>query len=119
MKKIITVAVLAALITTLSAIVTQVYAADVVTTTNCKPNYIGRGHSCQTISTTPDAPEPRRALTNKERAEQNAYYAALDAERTARIEKWEAFCKPVVVQGEDGISRYTYAHKNCDMGRSQ
>jgi hypothetical protein len=45
-----------------------------------------------------------------------------DAERAevqARTEKWEAFCKPTPTIDRYGVTRYAYAHENCDLGRSQ
>lgn len=33
-----------------------------------------------------------------------------------REQAWEAACKPRVVTGDDGLSRYVYAHPNCDIG---
>jgi hypothetical protein len=42
-----------------------------------------------------------------------------DADRAARVAReaeWTEFCQPRVVVGADGISRYVYAHKNCEHG---
>lgn len=91
----------------LSVAITQSRADERVTTI-CQ-RIAGGGHACTTTTTTP------REMTRDERAEAIAY----ERERDERIAKWESFCKPVVKTGADGISRYTYAHKNCDIGRSE
>lgn len=36
-----------------------------------------------------------------------------------REAKWEAFCQPREVTGRDGIPRMQYAHRDCDIGRSE
>lgn len=50
---------------------------------------------------------------------QRQYTEQMIAEQDARIAKWEAFCKPRIVQDKDGISRYVYKHAGCDTGRSE
>jgi hypothetical protein len=42
-----------------------------------------------------------------------------EAARQERISKWEAFCRPVAHVDSLGVSRYSYAHENCDAGRSE
>lgn len=41
------------------------------------------------------------------------------AETQARVEKWEAFCKPAPTIDRYGVTRYVYTHDGCDLGRSQ
>lgn len=41
------------------------------------------------------------------------------AERDERIAAWESFCKPTPVEDKFGVTRLTYAHKNCDFGRTR
>lgn len=42
-----------------------------------------------------------------------------DPARDARIAQWESFCQPQLMVDTLGVSRYVYAHKGCDIGRSQ
>lgn len=90
----------------------------VTTTSNCGGSYnriAGRSNSdCETTTTIQNL-KSWKEMTQEEREEVMIDVRA----KQERIAKWEAFCKPVVKQGIDGISRYTYAHKNCDMGRSE
>jgi hypothetical protein len=53
-------------------------------------------------------------MSEAERREAAADEAAL----ATRNAEWEAFCKPTPKVDRDGITRITYAHKNCDIGRS-
>ena len=34
-------------------------------------------------------------------------------------EKWDTFCKPTFTADQYGVRRATYAHKGCDVGRSE
>jgi hypothetical protein len=40
-----------------------------------------------------------------------------EAARQERIDRWEAFCRPVIHVDGLGVSRYSYAHEGCDIGR--
>ena len=115
MKRILISAALGLGITTLSAIITQCYADDLDTrtTTTCQ-RVAGGGYSCST-HTSSRTPRTLSSLSKEERAE----IAMLEDERNERIAKWEAFCKPTIKEDAYGVSRYVYAHKNCDLGRSQ
>ena len=43
-----------------------------------------------------------------------------DAEGLKRIEKWETFCEPRIVErAPDYVRRYVYAHPGCENGRSE
>src|SRR6201989_1052591 len=37
----------------------------------------------------------------------------------ARIEKWEAYCKPKRTFDSEGVVRLVYARKGCEFGRSE
>lgn len=115
MKRIIKAAALGLGILSLSAIITQCYADDLDTrsTTTCQ-RVAGGGYSCST-QTSSRTPRTLSQLSKEERAE----IAMLEDERNARIAKWEAFCKPVLKEDAYGVPRYSYAHKNCDLGRSE
>lgn len=41
------------------------------------------------------------------------------AEAKARAQKWEDFCQPTPTVDRYGVTRMQYAHKDCDIGRSQ
>lgn len=116
LKRTLIIAGLVVGITTLSSIVTQCYADT--TTTNCRHSYIA-GVTCST-TTIESAPPvaPRPLSLNEERAARE-YDALLAREAQERDAKWVQFCKPVIELGSDGINRYRYAHRNCDMGRIQ
>lgn len=61
--------------------------------------------TCSTVAR--PLPEPVE-LTEEERAAQEAEF-----------QKWTAFCRPVGHQDEYGVTRLAYAHKGCDLGRSE
>lgn len=77
------------------------------TRTNCRHSYYD-GWTCVT-RTTPTAPPiaPRQTTAEEER------------ERAAAVEKWRAFCRPVVFTDEYNVPRYRYAHEGCDLGRDE
>lgn len=103
------------LITAAVALVSECHAGTQTTSTESTCRRIaGGGTTCRTSTSIPDG-RPDRELTKAERAD----VARDNAERDARIEKWEAFCKPVGVVDAYGVTRLTYAHKNCDLGRSE
>ena len=60
---------------------------------------------CKTVYSGPNEPI---YLTPEERAAQEA-----------EIAKWEAFCKPTKRQDALGVYRFVYAHKGCDLARSE
>lgn len=112
--------VLGALSLALGATVSQCYAGGqvITTTSNCGSSYN------RTSSNSNSGCETTTVITKLKSwgemsPEEKAEVRAEQAETEARVAQWEAFCKPVVVYGEDGIGRYRYAHKNCDMGRRQ
>jgi hypothetical protein len=45
--------------------------------------------------------------------------SADEAARQERIGRWEAFCRPVAHVDTLGVSRYSYAHEGCDVGRTE
>lgn len=45
--------------------------------------------------------------------------AAELGEQQMRIQKWEAFCKPVGHVDANGVTRLSYAHEGCEFGRSE
>jgi hypothetical protein len=101
-----------ALVVAVVLIATAAQAEVVTTTTKCARNYY-TGLECRTTTLTgTDAPNSPRHKTRAE-IEQDARDAA---ERAA---KWESFCKPTPVVGDDGLTRIKYAHKNCDIGRAE
>jgi len=65
------------------------------------------GYTCTTQFVPPAAPEPPARPTPEEQARVDA-----------RAEKWEAYCRPRIVQDRDGVERYRYAHPGCDVGRT-
>lgn len=93
------------------------HADEAVTTTSACQRIPGGGVSCTARTTTRELAKPRQwsQLTASERAE----IMADEEARDQRIAKWEAFCKPTLVTDAYGVSRYTYAQKNCDLGRSE
>jgi hypothetical protein len=95
-KVLLTGAALAALLTT-----TQASAESV--TTRCF-HWRG-GYQCTTTEHKPAEPLELTADDLKRLA--------------ARENKWKAFCKPREVTGADGLTRFVYAHPDCDLGRSQ
>jgi hypothetical protein len=88
-------------------------AADTVTTSNCRSSFY-TGYTCQTVTTNiGDAPPPEPAQTTaREREARDRHLAEQDA-------KWRAFCKPEAYQDQEGITRTRYAHRGCDLGRTQ
>lgn len=90
----------------------------VTTTSNCSGSYnrtSSRSDSgCETTTVIQNL-KSWKEMSAEERAEVRAEEAITEA----RVAKWEAFCKPTPKQGIDGITRMQYAHKNCDMGRSE
>jgi hypothetical protein len=72
-------------------------------TTRCYGDHYGR--TC----TTQVSPDPAPVV-----------YTPEDLERMAKRDaKWGAFCQPREETGADGLTRWVYAHKDCDLGRSQ
>ena len=75
--------------------------------TVCSSSRFYATSSCRTVGL--DTPPPRNEAQDAE-----------DHKATQeRIKKWESFCKPVSVQDSYGVPRLVYAHRNCDLGRSQ
>lgn len=122
MKKIITTAaaIIVGFTLSLTAGISTAAAGDkiVTTTSNCGGSYnrtSNRSDSGCETTTVIQSLKSWREMSPEERAEARA-----DADaRDQRIAKWEAFCQPTPKQGIDGITRMQYAHKNCDMGRSE
>lgn len=75
--------------------------------TSCSSSRAYSNLSCRTVGA--DTPPPRDYAQEAE---------DLKA-RQERIGKWEAFCKPTSIQDQFGVVRLVYAHRNCDLGRSQ
>jgi hypothetical protein len=115
MKTLIKIALAAVVITTTSAVIT--FAAKADATTSCKtvPGY-QHERVCTTM-TIPEAvpPKPFASLPKSEQLE----ILQDNAEREARIAKWEAFCKPQFSPDRYGVRRASYAHDGCDLGRDQ
>lgn len=45
-----------------------------------------------------------------------------DADRAAlevEDDKWRAFCQPTLKHDSMGVGHWSYAHDNCDLGRSE
>lgn len=78
-------------------------AQDRIVSTQC--GGFGRSFGCTTIARDLVKPAPPTADD----------IAASDA----RHAKWLEFCKPVAKQDEMGVSRFSYAHAGCDVGRSE
>lgn len=122
MKKIIAVATLIAAGFALSMFgaIGMAEAGDkiVTTTSNCGSSYNRTSSRAKSDCETTTVIQNLKSWKEMD-AEERAQVRADEAVVEARIVKWEAFCKPVVKQDINGINRYQYAHKNCDMGRSE
>ena len=77
--------------------------ADVSISTTCHRSYGTR--SCATVLRDLSPPAPKSAEELAREAQEDA--------------KWLAFCKPARRQDSEGLVRWTYAHKGCDLGRSE
>lgn len=109
-KRIALYGTLALGIITLSSIVTQCYAATTQTDSVCR-RIPGGGSSCSTTTTERETAFPAQTSP--------AELAQDRIEKEIRIRDWEAFCKPTVKLDNLGVSRFSYAHPNCDLGRTQ
>jgi hypothetical protein len=84
-------------------------AQTTTTTQKCEDTLTG-GRACTTeLSKEPIAPGVVAAP--KTQQQQSA--------EDARTAKWEAYCKPTIKQGSDGIDRYQYADPGCASGKSE
>jgi hypothetical protein len=79
------------------------------TTSKCERDFMGARVCTSTTTTGVDEPQrPPRPPTAQEQAE-------IDA----RDARWEDYCKPQIVQGQDGIDRYQYSRQGCEFGKSK
>ena len=79
--------------------------AQAQTQTNCKRNAVGGGETCTTATMQMPTPTPMLGMTHKDFVDQ-----------ADRIAKWEAACKPKLSRDKYGVSRYSYAHPDCEHG---
>jgi hypothetical protein len=91
-----------------TAAVALAQAQTTTSTQKCEDTVTG-GRVCTTeTSKEPLAPGLPAPMTQKEQSAEDA-----------RIAKWEAYCKPTIKQGSDGIDRYQYADPGCASGKSE
>ncbi len=96
------IALVAVAATVAAALATSVQAQ---TLTSCKRNFMGGGETCSTSTVQSPTPTPVLSLTHKDFVDQ-----------AERIAKWEAACKPKLTRDKYGVSRYSYAHPDCEHG---
>ena len=80
--------------------------------TNCRSSAYGPS-TCTETRTTSNGSEA--AAQKQMSAQEERLY---QAEKEARIRKWEEFCKPSGFIDDMGITRLRYAHAGCDLGRN-
>ena len=93
------------------AVVAATVAASLVTSaqaqtqTSCKRNFMGGGSTCTTATMQMPTPTPALNMTHQEFVSQ-----------ADRIAKWEEACRPKLTRDKYGVSRYSYAHPDCEHG---
>ena len=96
------IALVAVAVTVAASLATS---AQAQTQTNCKRNAVGGGETCTTATMQMPTPTPQLGMTHKDFVDQ-----------ADRIAKWEAACKPKLSRDKYGVSRYSYAHPDCEHG---
>ena len=94
------IALVAAAVTVAAALATS---AQAQTMTTCKRNFVGGGETCTTTQMQMPTPTPQLGMSHKDFVDQ-----------ADRIAKWEAACQPKLARDKYGVSRYSYAHPDCE-----